>query len=320
MSEPLPQSELIDIVQLETTFRSAIIQEIFIMCIDDPQLNGTCRSSQRLAAVVVPQAQEMLVLDELETIVKVKQLRSFEILWAVIIERDNKVVRQTLENRYRREMINMLRIHQDNDHENVASTSDAIQYYQTSQSCLLRQTDEILDPTIQLRVENSAETHSRDIFLTGSTGFLGAYLLDELLKQTDANIHCLIRSSTSARTLKPRVLYIVGDLTLPQLGLNNQEYSALASKVHSIYHCGALVNFIKPYSELRAANVLGTREIIKLACLANAGINYISTTEVLNDSSQSGYVESKRVAEHLLKQARERGLSVRILRPGKTSA
>lgn len=35
-----------------------------------------------------------------------------------------------------------------------------------------------------------------NIFLTGGTGFLGVFLLYELLEQTNANIYCLVRAST----------------------------------------------------------------------------------------------------------------------------
>ena len=35
--------------------------------------------------------------------------------------------------------------------------------------------------------------HARNIFLTGATGFLGAFLLDELLSKTNADVYCLVR-------------------------------------------------------------------------------------------------------------------------------
>ena len=63
--------------------------------------------------------------------------------------------------------------------------------------------------------------------------------------------------------------------------------------------------------------MLGTLEIIKLSCLANCRINYISTSSVFNENHQNGYVQSKQVAERLLEQASERGLVVKIFRPGK---
>ncbi len=34
---------------------------------------------------------------------------------------------------------------------------------------------------------------ARNVFLTGATGFLGAFLLHELLSTTEATVHCLVR-------------------------------------------------------------------------------------------------------------------------------
>src|SRR4051794_23035582 len=54
----------------------------------------------------------------------------------------------------------------------------------------------VLDPGIRFDappVEQNGEP--ADILLTGATGFLGAFLLYDLLNQTEARIHCLIRCS-----------------------------------------------------------------------------------------------------------------------------
>jgi hypothetical protein len=228
--------------------------------------------------------------------------------------------RETLENQYRTKIMNILFAHGNVWDETVDTFLSAMQQQKAAESRLLIETDKILDPALQPSVETNNKTGCKDIFLTGSNGFLGTYLLDELLKQTDANIYCLIRSITSTNTSQSRVFYLYGDLTLPQLGLDDHQYWMLVSKVRSIYHCGAEVNFIKSYTELRSANVLGTLELIKLSCLANCRINYISTLSVLNKSHQNGYVQTKQVAECLLEQASERGFLVTILRPGKKAS
>jgi amino acid adenylation domain-containing protein/thioester reductase-like protein len=191
----------------------------------------------------------------------------------------------------------------------------------------------------------------RDILLTGATGFLGAHLLSELLATTGARVHCLVRARDDAAAmsrvrqaadryelaLRPadRVVPLAGDLAEPRLGLSDTAFRDLAHGVDVIYHAGALVNFIYPYQELRAANVAGTREVIRLAGLYRGiPVHYVSTTAVLAglgvagtrkvteetpladpELLRMGYVETKYVAEELLRAAGRAGLPVAIYRP-----
>jgi amino acid adenylation domain-containing protein/thioester reductase-like protein len=190
-----------------------------------------------------------------------------------------------------------------------------------------------------------------DVLLTGATGFLGAHLLSELLAVTGARVHCLVRARDDAAALSrirkaaeryelappsaDRVVPLAGDLAAPRLGLSEAAFRALARGTDVIYHPGALVNFIYPYQELRAANVAGTREVIRLAALYRGiPVHYVSTTAVLAGLGVAGtrtvteqtplahpelllmgYVETKYVAEELLRAASRAGLPVAIYRP-----
>jgi thioester reductase-like protein len=191
----------------------------------------------------------------------------------------------------------------------------------------------------------------RDLLLTGATGFLGAHLLSDLLAATTARVWCLVRAGDAAharqriaeaaaryelpRPAGDRVVPLPGDLTRPRLGLSPGEFRALADRIDVIYHVGAAVNFIYPYEELRAANVTGTREVIRLAGLTRGiGVHYVSTTAVLAGLGAAGvrevtedtplahpgrlrigYVETKYVAEELLRNAGRAGLPVAVYRP-----
>jgi amino acid adenylation domain-containing protein/thioester reductase-like protein len=191
----------------------------------------------------------------------------------------------------------------------------------------------------------------RDVLLTGATGFLGAHLLSELLATTGARVHCLVRARDDTAALSrvrqaadryelalrsaDRVVPLAGDLAEPRLGLSDKAFRDLAHGVDVIYHAGALVNFIYPYQELRAANVAGTREVIRLAGLYRGiPVHYVSTTAVLAglgvagtrkvteetpladpELLRMGYVETKYVAEELLRAAGRAGLPVAIYRP-----
>jgi len=190
-----------------------------------------------------------------------------------------------------------------------------------------------------------------EILLTGSTGFLGAHLLSELLAATTARVWCLVRARDASHARQriadaaaryeladlpaDRVVPLPGDLASPRLGLSPGEFRELARSTDIIYHAGAIVNFIYPYEELRAANVTGTREVIRLAGLYRGiPVHYVSTTAVLAglgvvgarevtedtplaaaDRLGVGYVETKFVAEELLRSAGRAGLPVAIYRP-----
>ena len=54
-----------------------------------------------------------------------------------------------------------------------------------------------LDPSLRFDAPlKDASAPPANIFLTGATGFLGAFLVDEILKQTQANVYCLVRCSS----------------------------------------------------------------------------------------------------------------------------
>jgi amino acid adenylation domain-containing protein/thioester reductase-like protein len=191
----------------------------------------------------------------------------------------------------------------------------------------------------------------RQVFLTGATGFFGAHLLSELLASTAADVHCLVRARDASHALRritqtasrysvdgldlSRIVPVVGDLSEPRFGLPPSTFGELARSSDAIYHVGALVNFIYPYADLRSANVTGTREVIRLASMyRRIPVHYVSTTAVLAgfgamgvrevtedtplayaDHLGIGYVETKFVAEELLRKASEAGLPVAIYRP-----
>jgi thioester reductase-like protein len=120
--------------------------------------------------------------------------------------------------------------------------------------------------------------------------------------------------------------------TEEKFGLDNQTYEKLAEQIDIIFHCGAIVNFILPYSQLYGSNVFGTREIIHLACHTSTCIfvHYISTTSVLspgtNDTQsidiispeqlRNDYAQSKWMAEKLIAKASRAGLPVITYRLG----
>jgi thioester reductase-like protein len=214
--------------------------------------------------------------------------------------------------------------------------------------------DVTLDPAIRPgSPPPSAYTEPREVLLTGATGFLGAYLLDELLATTGATVHCLVRCADAEQGLSRiranyerylpwraeaagRVAVVPGDLALPLLGMDEAGFDALADRLDAIYHNGALVNFSHTYEQARPANVAGTEEILRLACRGRlTPVSHVSTygiwglpadgrTLITEDDPiagagklVTGYVQTKWAAERLVELARERGIPVDVYRPGR---
>ncbi|MBE9224526.1 thioester reductase domain-containing protein [Phormidium sp. LEGE 05292] len=217
--------------------------------------------------------------------------------------------------------------------------------------------DAILDSSISPELATQPNVQPNAILLTGATGFIGAFLLYELLQQTaSANVYCLVRADSIASaqnklqnclksyllwedSFKNRIIPVIGDLSKPLLGISEQSFRELADRIDTIYHNGALVNHTFPYSLLKGTNVLGTQEVLRLACQIKAKpVHFISSISVFPEVENSGlrvireqdnidngqvpsggYNQSKWVAEKLVNVARDRGLPVSIYRLGRIS-
>jgi amino acid adenylation domain-containing protein/thioester reductase-like protein len=196
----------------------------------------------------------------------------------------------------------------------------------------------------------------RAALLTGATGFLGAYIVAQVLRTTGVQLHCLVRpkrgESGRARieqqlrnyelwsddeawrsAWERRVHVIEGDTTLPRLGITDTAYESLARDVDCVIHLAAHVNFIYPFEALRQTNVLGLHEIIRFAFHERIKpVHYLSTAAVWPMGAEYtfyetdpiehgkllnlGYDEAKWVGEKSLLHAAERGLPVARYRPG----
>jgi thioester reductase-like protein len=136
----------------------------------------------------------------------------------------------------------------------------------------------------------------RNILLTGATGYIVGYLLYELLRQTTANVVCLLRapsieagiarlegSLTKIGRWEPRfagrLIPVLGDLTLPRFGLEERAFDELGASIGVIHHLGAKVDWLLPYEKLRDSNVRPLQELFELARRASprARIEFDST-------------------------------------------
>ena len=190
----------------------------------------------------------------------------------------------------------------------------------------------------------------RDVLVTGATGFTGAFLLREVLDRSTARVHLLVRAGSAEEAVarvranlagyglwrdtdQARLVGVAGDLGRPYLGLSRPAYRHLAASVDLIVHNGSWSSFVLPYHRLKPINVLGTVEILRLACHRRTKpVHYVSSLAVFPghrtikhfdeewlsdpDGVVGGYPQSKWVADRLVGLAGERGLPVAVYRPG----
>jgi thioester reductase-like protein len=122
------------------------------------------------------------------------------------------------------------------------------------------------------------------IFLTGSTGYIGAHVAANLLRDHGAALNVLVRARDVREAegrlwqalqlhldfpqfyeyLQTRVRVFRGDLTDPGFGLNRDEYDRLVHTTDSVIHCAASLNRKSEKSCLNV-NLRGTLEVLTLS-------------------------------------------------------
>jgi thioester reductase-like protein len=122
------------------------------------------------------------------------------------------------------------------------------------------------------------------IFLTGSTGYIGAHVAANLLRDHGAALNVLVRARDGAEAegrlwqalqlhlefpqfyefLQTRVRVFRGDLTQTGFGLDRDEYDRLVHTTDSVIHCAASLNR-KSEKTCLNVNLRGTLEVLTLA-------------------------------------------------------
>ena len=122
------------------------------------------------------------------------------------------------------------------------------------------------------------------IFVTGSTGYLGGYVVAGLLSGSRDKLNLLVRAKTEQEArerlwtclqlhfgfpefleyLEKRICIFGGDLTSERFGLFDEDYHALVDTTDSVVHCAASLNR-KSEKQCLNVNLRGTLEVIQLA-------------------------------------------------------
>ena len=196
---------------------------------------------------------------------------------------------------------------------------------------------------------------ARTVLLTGATGFLGAFLLRDLLALLPAcRIVCLarggetrLRQSLAQRELLEqidwtRVEVVAGDLAEGLLGLGDpKRFTELARSVDAVVHAAAAVNWMLSYEALRPANVLPCLDLVRFCTTGRPKrLLHVSTVscspsrlaadgrtqeyyEGRSEDEQAAlhgpYAQSKHVAERILLECTPQ-LRLSLLRPANIMA
>jgi long-chain acyl-CoA synthetase len=180
------------------------------------------------------------------------------------------------------------------------------------------------------------------VFLTGSTGYLGAHVASNLLADSTEHLNLLVRAKTEREAearlwralqlhmdfprfyafLKSRVNIFRGDLTDAEFGLASDDYRRMVATTDSVIHCAASLNRKSEKSCLNV-NLRGTLEVIKFAAAARDAhglrrFSHVSTVAVaghrkdevvLEDeaidwdrSDYDPYARTKKFCEHMVSE------------------
>jgi len=163
------------------------------------------------------------------------------------------------------------------------------------------------------------------ILLTGGTGFLGSYILEELLHKGFTNIHVLSRNKIDSSLYQLR--YLQGDV------LDVFRLDDLIQNIDCVIHAAAIVSFEKKdRREMFAVNVEGTanlvnvsldhgvRRFIHVSSTAAIGKN-LDDSEITENTKWSDklthtqYALSKFLSEKHVWRAHAEGLQVSVVNP-----
>jgi thioester reductase-like protein len=180
------------------------------------------------------------------------------------------------------------------------------------------------------------------IFVTGSTGYLGSYLVAGLLRNYHDTLNLLVRAKTEQEArerlwqslqlhfdfpeffdhVNSRVRIFRGDLTSERFGMSEADYGALADATDSIIHCAASLNR-KSEKQCLNVNLRGSLEVIQLArraqdrnglrryshvstvAVAGQRRNEVVTEDASIDWARSDYdpyARTKKFCEHMVAQ------------------
>lgn len=161
----------------------------------------------------------------------------------------------------------------------------------------------------------------KSVLITGATGFLGGYTVDEFVK----NDYRVLATGRNERKLK-----YFAERSIPTFACSLAELPQIRETIDTVVHIAGLSTIWGDWNEFHQANVVGTDNVVNF-CLNNnvQKIIYISTPSIytqrkdqlqVNETQYdakndlNNYIKSKLLAERIISDA-SKNLEIVILRP-----
>ena len=189
-----------------------------------------------------------------------------------------------------------------------------------------------------------------NILITGVTGYLGAHILDSLMRHETGKIYCLVRSNSphDRRGRWPQMLNYyfgekykgeIGKRIIPIVGdiIDENLSETLPVDIQTVIHAAATVKHFGEYDYFYSVNVKGTENVLAYAKKKKAKFMFVSTvsvsgsnltvkgtgTEIFRESDlfigqnlSNVYIRSKFEAERIVLGAKLEGFDCKIFRVG----
>ena len=150
-----------------------------------------------------------------------------------------------------------------------------------------------------------------NVLITGTTGFLGAHVLDAYLKNETGIAYCLVRPEAGLtlenkfmkklhfyfgdkydNLVGKRIIIVNSDIAKNNLALSNDELVELANNISCVINCAAKVSHFGNYNNYKEINVVGTENLLKFCLQYHKRFYQISTLSVSGNSLvEQSYIE-----------------------------
>ena len=124
----------------------------------------------------------------------------------------------------------------------------------------------------------------RRVLVTGATGFVGRFLVRDLLaRDSGPTVHCIVRAASAEQGLErlraemqragiwddafaSRIRTYPGDIARPRFGLSDADFGHLCRHIDAVYHLAAALSLSSSYLAIRRVNTFGIRNVLELCC------------------------------------------------------